>query len=300
MSVDNPIAIETVIMPLAGAGTRAFPVTTAIEKCMMPIYAGDQSRPIVDYMVDDCVRAGVKRIIFVTSERGKVQLQDYFEAIDRHLQTQLRRLGKDDKLEAELARRQAFGLEYEYVIQPADKYGTAYPPYLAKDYLQGERHFALLGGDDFTYHQDGTSELTAAIAGWAASGVEHAIMGKSIARDEGPKYGILQINDAGLLVGIDEKPPLGRVPDKPVANISRYLLSDSIWPFIEAEMRNDRGQAEHYITYPIGEALAAGQNFYVHAVEGEYIDGGSFEGLMRASQYISTHPRGRMSCPLRR
>lgn len=290
MNSGNSIAIDTVIMPLAGAGTRAFPITTAIEKCMLPIYAGSQSRPIVDYMVEDCARAGVKRIIFITSERGKAQLKDYFEEVNPNLQAQIKRLGKDDQLQAELARRQAFGLEYEYVIQPADQYGTAYPPYLAKDHLRGERYFALLGGDDFIYHQDSTSELTTAIAGWAASGAEHAIMGKPIDRAEGPKYGILQIDGVGLLASIDEKPPLERVPAKPVANISRYLLSDSIWPFIEDEMRNDRGRAEHYITYPISEALAAGQDFYVHPVQGEYIDGGSFEGLLQASQYITAHP----------
>jgi UTP-glucose-1-phosphate uridylyltransferase len=291
MNAGRSATIDTVVMPLAGAGTRAFPITTAIEKCMLPIYAGSQSRPIVDYMVEDCARAGVKRIIFITSERGRTQLKDYFEEINPHLQAQIKRLGKDDQLQAEVARRQAFGLQYEYVVQPADQYGTAYPPYLAKDRLRGEQRFALLGGDDFIYRQDGVSELTTAIAGWVASGAEHAIMGTPIDRAEGPKYGILQVNGSGLLAGIDEKPPIERVPAKPVANISRYLLSDSIWPFIEDEMRKERGRAEHYITYPIAAALAAGQNFYVHPVAGEYIDGGSFEGLLRASQYITAHPR---------
>ncbi|HSX06123.1 MAG TPA: sugar phosphate nucleotidyltransferase [Candidatus Saccharimonadia bacterium] len=284
------MTIETAIMPVAGAGSRVFPCTTAIEKCMMPIYAGEQSRPVIDFMVEDCVLAGVKRIIFVTSERGKVQLSEYFEQINQNLKEQLVRLGRDDKLEEELARRESFNLTYEYIVQPSKQYGTAFPPFLAKDYLRGEARFALMGGDDFVYRQDGTSELAAAIETWNGSNANHVIMGKPISQADGPNYGILQTDSGGKLVQIDEKPPLERVPQEPVANISRYLLSDSIWPYIEAEMAKDRGSAEHFITYPINRAIADGQTFQVHPVGGEYMDGGSFEGLMRASQYISAHP----------
>jgi len=282
--------IKTAIMPVAGAGSRVFPCTTAIEKCMMPIYAGTQSRPVIDFMVEDCARAGIERIIFVTSERGKVQLSEYFEHLNQDLKEQLRQLGKDDILEEELARRAAFNVKYEYIIQPLTQYGTAFPPFLAKDYLRGETRFALMGGDDFVYRQDGTSELGAAIETWNSSDADHVIMGKPISRQEGPKYGILQSDASGKLLGIDEKPPLERVPEQPVANISRYLLSESIWPYLGAEMAKNRGSAEHYITYPINNAVAAGYSFKVHPVGGEYMDGGSFEGLMRASEYISAHP----------
>ena len=286
------MTIETTIMPVAGAGSRVFPCTTAIEKCMMPIYAGAQSRPVVDFMVEDCARAGIKRIIFVTSERGKVQLSEYFEHVNQNLKEQLQRLGKDDMLAEELVRRESFNLTYEYIIQPSDQYGTAFPPFLAKGYLKGETCFALMGGDDFVYRQDGTSELGAAIETWNNSDAEHVIMGKPVARAEGPNYGILQTDASGRLLGIDEKPPLERVPQEPVANISRYLLSDSIWPYIETEMAKRRGTAEHYITYPINDAIADGHSFQVHPVGGEYMDGGSFEGLLKASEYISAHPLG--------
>jgi UTP--glucose-1-phosphate uridylyltransferase len=283
--------VTTAVVPVAGAGTRVFPSTTSIEKCMMPVYAGSHSRPIIDYMVEDCAKAGIKRIIFITSERGKVQLQDYFEGINDNLIAQLKRLGKDDVIEKELARRAAFNMTYEYIIQPPTQYGTVFPPFLAKDSLKGERYFALAGGDDFIYHQDGKSELASAITAWEKSGANHTIMGNPVLRGDAPLYGILQINAKGLLTNIDEKPPLDRVPTEPIANISRYLLSDAIWPFIEAEMTLERGAGEHHITYAINEALAAGQNFFVHPVKGVYMDGGSFDGLLKASQYISAHPR---------
>jgi len=219
-----------------------------------------------------------------------VQLSEYFEHVNQNLKEQLQRLGKDDMLAEELARRESFNLTYEYIIQPSDQYGTAFPPFLAKDYLKGETRFALMGGDDFVYRQDGTSELGAAIETWSNSDAEHVIMGKPVAWAEGPNYGILQTDASGKLLGINEKPPLERVPQEPVANISRYLLSDSIWPYIKTEMAKRRGTAEHYITYPINDAIADGHSFQVHPVGGEYMDGGSFEGLLKASEYISAHP----------
>lgn len=283
--------IQTAVIPVAGAGTRVFPMTTSIAKCMMPVYAGAHSRPLIDYMVEDCVRAGLKRIIFVTTEHDKVQLSDYFAPdINSTLRQQLETLGKSDKLEAELARRQAYGVQFDYIVQPANRYGTTLPLYAARPLLEGESKFALMGGDDFVYHPDGTSELGLAIQSWDQSGADHVIMGLPVPREIAPNYGILQIDQSGHFMGIDEKPPLDRVPEHPVANISRYLLSDSIWHQVEQEIAQRRGTNEHYITYPINEAYKAGQSFYVHAVTGTYLDGGTFDGLLAASQYVTDHP----------
>lgn len=284
--------IKTAVIPVGGVGTRVFPNTTAIEKFMMPIYAGIYSRPIIDFMVSDCAEAGIKRIIFVTTERGKRQLQDYFEKIDPNLEAQLQKLGKTNKINEERERRRAFGLTYEYIIQPlGKKYGTAYPPYLAREYLKGENQFVLMGGDDFVYREDGSSELLEAINLWEKTKTDHVIVGNRVARKEATKYGVLQIDDLGRLVSIDEKPPIERISSNPVVNISRYLFNESIWPYIEEEITMDRGSNEHYITYPINLALTSGQTFQVHPVGGVYMDGGSFDGLLKASIYINEHSR---------
>lgn len=284
--------IETAIIPVAGAGTSVFPCTTAIDKCFMPIYGNGQSRPLIDFMVEDCARAGLKRVIFVTTERGKTQLKEYFEDLNPTLKQQLEALGRDDIIAAEKKRRESYGLIYEYVIQPPDTYGTAVPPYLAKQKLDGEKQFALMGGDDFVYHPDGTSELKLAMETWEASTSDHVIMGVPVDREQAPRYGILQINEDSTLAEIDEKPPAERVPENPVANISRYLFSDKIWEHIETEISRQREKGkEHYITYPISDAVAAGQTFQVHAVRGTYLNGGNFDGLLEASNYLKAHPK---------
>lgn len=282
--------VTTAVIPVAGAGTRVFPMTTAVEKCMMPVYIGSESRPLVDFMVEDCAKAGITRIIFVTSERGKQQLQDFYGDMNEHLQNQLLALGKESLIAAEEARRSSRGLSFEYIIQPPGTYGTTVPLALAQESLKDEAHFVLMGGDDFVWHRDGTSELALAIATWKHSGADHVIMGNPVTRAEGVKYGILSLDGEGVLKNIDEKPPLERVPEQPLANISRYLFSDTIWPFVNQEMSTIRGseQPEHYITYPITAAAQSGQRFQAHRVQGAYLDGGSFSGLQAAGNYISS------------
>lgn len=285
--------IETAVIPVAGVGSRMLPATWSIEKCMLPVYTGGKTRLLVDWMVDECAKAGIKRVIFVTTERGKQQLYDYFEKINVGLAMRYEHLGKGAIVETEQARRDSYGLRYAYVIQPPDGYGTAIPPLLTKPLLRGEKRFFLMGGDDFVYHEDpSVSELALAIQTWNAAGTDHIIMGNPVPRAVAPRYGVLFADDQGNLSEWIEKPSLERLPDKPVitANISRYGFSDRIWDYLEEEMKATR-DGEHYITYPVLNALAAGQAFRIHPVQGTYLDGGTAEGIIEAGQYIADHTR---------
>jgi UTP--glucose-1-phosphate uridylyltransferase len=285
--------IETAIIPVAGIGSRMLPATWSIEKCMLPVYTGGKTRLLVDWMVEECVKAGIKRVIFVTTERGKKQLYDYFEKIDASLEMRYDHLGKGKMVATEQARRDAYGLTYEYVIQPPDGYGTSVPPTLAQPLLQGEKRFFLMGGDDFVYHEEpDVSELALAIQTWNEAGTDHIIMGNPIPRVDAPRYGVLFTDDKGNLSEWAEKPLLENVPNIPIvtANISRYGFSDSIWEYLDQEMKARR-EGEHQITFPVLSALAAGQTFRIHPVQGAYLGGGTAEELIATGHYIAEHPR---------
>jgi UTP--glucose-1-phosphate uridylyltransferase len=285
--------IETAVIPVAGIGSRMLPATWSIEKCMLPIYSGGKTRLLVDWMVEECVDAGIKRVIFVTTERGKKQLYDYFEKIDDDLELRYDYLGKGDVVATEQARRDSYGITYEYVIQPPDGYGTTVPPFLARHLLEGERRFFLMGGDDFVYHEDPqASEISLAIKTWNDAGTDHIIMGNPLPRERAPRYGIFFTDDQGNLSQWVEKPALEDVPNIPIvtSNISRYGFSDRIWDFIDEEM-NAKRDGEHLITYPVLNALAAGQMFRIHPVRGQYLDGGTIDGIVAAGKYITEHPQ---------
>ena len=67
--------ITKAIIPVAGWGTRMLPITKSIEKCMLPV----GTRPVVDYIVQDIIRAGVKDIYFVVGEQS-TQVQSYYRS----------------------------------------------------------------------------------------------------------------------------------------------------------------------------------------------------------------------------
>ena len=48
-----------VVIPVAGLGTRMLPATKAIPKEMLPLV----DKPLIQYIVDECVKSGVKEIV---------------------------------------------------------------------------------------------------------------------------------------------------------------------------------------------------------------------------------------------
>lgn len=66
--------IKKAIMPVAGFGTRFLPATKAQPKEMLPVV----DKPVIQYLVEDAVSAGIEEIIFVTG-RGKRSIEDHFD-----------------------------------------------------------------------------------------------------------------------------------------------------------------------------------------------------------------------------
>ena len=57
--------IKQAIIPLAGQGTRLLPLTSVFAKELLPI----NGRPGVEYILDECIQAGIKEIIFIISQK---------------------------------------------------------------------------------------------------------------------------------------------------------------------------------------------------------------------------------------
>ena len=58
--------IKQAIIPLAGLGTRLLPLTSVIPKELLPI----NGKPNLQYILDECINAGIKEIIFIISKKN--------------------------------------------------------------------------------------------------------------------------------------------------------------------------------------------------------------------------------------
>ena len=65
--------IKQAIIPLAGLGTRLLPLTSVFAKELLPI----NGKPGIEYIVDECIEAGIKEIIFIISDKKKI-IKKYF------------------------------------------------------------------------------------------------------------------------------------------------------------------------------------------------------------------------------
>ena len=65
--------IKQAIIPLAGLGTRLLPLTSVFPKELLPI----NGKPGIEYILDECIDAGIKEIIFIISNKKKM-IKNYF------------------------------------------------------------------------------------------------------------------------------------------------------------------------------------------------------------------------------
>ena len=87
--------IKQAIIPLAGLGTRLLPLTSVLPKELLPI----NGKPGLEYILDECEKAGIKEIIFIISKRKNV-IKKYFYN-DIFFKKIIKSKNKDTRLKSE-------------------------------------------------------------------------------------------------------------------------------------------------------------------------------------------------------
>lgn len=274
------MSITKAIIPVAGWGTRRLPITKAIEKCMLPI----GNRPIVDYVVRDCVAAGITDIYFIVGEQSE-QLHTYYRD-NVELTDYLIRNGKQDMLpltETPLAR-------FHYIVQPSyGKYGTAVPVDLAMPYVNEGESVVVVMGDDCLYNSDGSSDIVRMLESTPEG--QSAILAVPVTDSSIQQYGHIVADDQGNLVRIIEHPD--PMPEQFMKNVSKYVLNYSMLKAVSEYVAQpiDTGK-EYYIFHPFQKVIEDGGVMKVVSAQGKYLDAGTVEGWLHANQVViaETHP----------
>ncbi len=272
--------ITKAIIPVAGWGTRRLPITKVIEKSMLPV----GNRPLVDYSVQELVKAGVTDIYMVISNVEPCQVKAFYSdniALNQYLIDR----GKDDRLK--LAKTLPENVKVHYVAQdPAGKYGTAVPIAMVVEEYNIDEPVLVFMGDDFIWNPDGESSAEA-LLGALQSPEESAIFGVEIPREQVEKYGVFSVED-GKLTEVVEKPSVNEAPSN-LINVSKYIMSPGLLREIVSYVNeNDFGpkDQEYVVTDPIDSYIKKGGVMRVATTDGEYLDGGSVEGWLHANNVV--------------
>ena len=130
--------VRKAIIPAAGLGTRLLPNTKSIPKEMLPLV----DKPVLQYIVDEAVAAGVEEILIITN-RGKSPIEDYFDyAPDLEA-----RLLSDGKEKEARTVREVADMADVYFLRQKETKGLGHAIWRAKSFV-GDEPFGILLGDD--------------------------------------------------------------------------------------------------------------------------------------------------------
>ncbi len=237
---------------------------------------------MVDYVVRDCVAAGITDIYFVVGEQSE-QLHAYYRD-NPELTDYLVRNGKESLLPL----IETPQVSFHYIVQPSyGKYGTAVPVDLAMPYIDEGESVLVVMGDDCLYNPGGESDIARLIA--ATPEGQSAILGVPIANDSIQAYGHIVADEQSNLVRIIEHPD--PMPERFLKNVSKYVLShemlQAVSNYVAEEI--DDGK-EYYIFHPFQNVIENGSIMKVVPATGHYLDAGTTEGWLHANQIVLSSP----------
>ncbi|MFI1869174.1 glucose-1-phosphate thymidylyltransferase RfbA [Streptomyces jumonjinensis] len=241
------------IVLAGGSGTRLFPLTLATSKQLLAVY----NKPMVYYPLSVLMLAGVRDILIISTPSAIPDMRSL--------------LGDGSKL----------GLNLSYAVQNE-------PRGIADAFLIGARHIdgddtALVLGDNL-FHGSGFPEL---LRGARDSLDGCALFGCPVPDPE--RYGIGEVDSAGVLLSIEEKPSRPR-SDKAITGL--YLYDGAVVDIARGLSPSPRGELE--ITDVNRAYLERGRARLIELGRGHrWYDCGTHDSLLAASRYVQSMEKRR-------
>ncbi|AGC49597.1 UTP--glucose-1-phosphate uridylyltransferase GalU [Lawsonia intracellularis] len=266
--------IRKVVVPVAGWGTRSLPASKNIPKEMLPIY----NKPVVQYVVEEAMLAGVQDVIFVTN-RDKSVIEDFFD-YNPQLESILERSGKYELLKviqnvAEMVNIMS--------VRQKRQLGLGHAVLCAKEIVRDEP-FAVMVGDDLMFGENAGMDRLIQIAREQNKPV---IGVREVPEDKINRYGIISgteiSTDVYDITEMIEKPTLGSTQSR-LAIVGRYLLTPDIFEYLEKVTPGHGGEIQ--LTDALA-ALAQEKGMLAVKLGGLRFDAGDWVDYLSANVYFA-------------
>lgn len=277
--------LRKAVIPVAGFGTRMLPATKAIPKEMLPVV----DKPMIQYIVDECIAAGIKEIVLVTHS-SKSAIENHFD-INFELAESLIRGNKD----ALLKELQAISPDVTFIhVRQGEAKGLGHAILCALPAV-GNAPFVVMLPDVLidAYSCDlQTENLSEMLRLFDETGISQ-IMVEPVPMSKVSSYGVADVNGVSLEAGksalmtqVVEKPTIEEAPSN-LAVVGRYVLSHTIWDLLKKTGRGAGGEIQ--LTDAIA-ALMEQETVNAFHMSGSSHDCGSKLGYMMANvEYAAQH-----------
>ena len=266
--------IKQAIIPLAGLGTRMLPLTSVMPKELMPI----NGKPNLQYILEECIDAGVKKFIFIISQK-KHSIKKYF--FNDKFYKEIIKKKKDKRLIEEFKKIKRYQKMIKFVYQNKPK-GTGDAVLRCKKYIKN-RYFLMLLPDDLIIKKNCSKEMIRLHKKTNGS----VIATKRVNRKTVSRWGILSIKNKKKryfqIKDVVEKPSTKKAPSN-FAIIGRYILPTKIFREIK-KLKPGQG-GEIHITDAIRSLIRKKNKFYGNIFTGKYLDCGTLDGYINSGIQI--------------
>ena len=243
--------VKKAVIAVAGSGTRFLPATKSQPKEMLPIV----DKPIVQYVVEEMVAAGIEDIILVT-KWDKKTLEDHFDR-SFELEHSLEQSGKL-KLLSDIRRISSMA-NFIYVRQKGP-YGNGTPILSAANLIKDEP-FVFAWGDDLVLSK--TSFTKQLIASYNQN-LAPVIGVQKVPKNHVDRYGIVKLKQGTQEIEhVVEKPKISDAPSQ-LAQFGRMILTPEVVAILK-ETKLGKG-GELWVTDAISEYIRRGGKFMAEEV----------------------------------
>ena len=275
------------VIAAAGFGTRFLPQTKAMPKEMLPLI----DKPIIQYVVEELVEAGIKDIIIVGSA-NKRAIEDHFDLPSEELLSNLRAGGEKKRQLIESLDKISNMANFIYVRQKGP-YGNATPLQCAAHLVNPDEPFIYTFADDFIVGSP--SRFNQMIEAYERFGGAVLSCKKALDDSEYDRYGFVSgetVEDGVIrMKEIIEKPGRGNAPSD-LASVSSYLLPGVFFEYLETASEGFDGEGEFTFQPIMQSMINDGHEFYGYEIkDGVYYDtGDKLEYLKTTIDFGLNHP----------
>ncbi|MDD2354214.1 MAG: UTP--glucose-1-phosphate uridylyltransferase [Patescibacteria group bacterium] len=264
--------IKKAIMPVAGFGTRFLPATKAQPKEMLPVV----DKPVIQYLVEQAVAAGIEEIVFVTG-RGKRAIEDHFDYSFELEKT----LVEKNKMDLVKKVKEISGLaKFSYVRQPIPL-GDGHAVLCASHLIGEDEAVLVMFGD--TLYDAAVSPVKQVIDVYQKYG--DTVIGLSEVKPE-------EVSQFGVMGGVDlgkgvykikqfiEKPEISEAPSN-LVQVGINVITPEIISSLKNMKQGKSGEIRLADAYD--EILQQGKSIYGKKIDGEWLDTGNKFNFIKAT-----------------
>ena len=268
--------IKQAIIPLAGQGTRLLPLTSVFAKELLPI----NGKPGIEFIIEECLEAGIKEIIFIISKKKKM-IKDYFFK-DSFYKSVIKKK-KDTRIIKEYKKILKFRKFIKFVYQNKPL-GTGDAVLKTKKFIK-DKHFLMLLPDDLIIKKNCSKSMIKIHNKFNSS----VIASLKVNKKDVSRWGIFKFkkkidNKNFLIEDVIEKPSIKSAPTNK-AVIGRYILPKKIFSKLKKQKPGKGG--EIHITDAIQSLIKEKNKFIAHNFSGKYLDCGSMDGFINSTLKIA-------------